>query len=128
MSLVTDIAHIFTEVRPFLGGALCLIGGILAIIGAIGVLRFPDFYTRLHAASVTDTGAVLAILLGMAFLSPHWLIMVKLLTIGVFLFLTGPTSTHAVANAAHTAGLEPIIGHLGTGDDNEHENDGEELG
>lgn len=113
MSVLNEIMHGFAALAPFLGGGLCLLGGVLAIIGAIGVLRFPDFYTRLHAASVTDTGAVLAILLGMAFLSPHWLILIKLVTVGVFLFLTGPTAAHAIANAAHVAGLEPIIGRVG---------------
>lgn len=110
MSLLNDAMHMWNEVRPVLGSGLCLLGGILSVIGAIGVLRFPDFYTRLHAASITDTGAVLAVLFGMALLSPHWLVLYKLLAVGIFLFLTGPTASHAIANAAHTAGLEPIIG------------------
>ena len=112
MSLANDAVHGFLEVRPIVGGALCLLGGVLAVIGSIGVLRFPDFYTRLHAASVTDTGAVLAFLLGMAVLSPDGFVFVKLCAVGVFLFLTGPTASHAVANAAHTAGVEPIIGRV----------------
>ena len=112
MSVLMDIYHLFDAIRPQLGGALCLLGGVLTVIGAIGVLRFPDFYTRLHAASVTDTGGAVLILLGMALLSPHWLVLVKLVAIGVFLFLTSPTASHAVANAAHTAGIEPIIGRL----------------
>ena len=110
MSVLADLLHIFDVIRPTLGAMLCLLGGILSVIGAIGVLRFPDFYTRLHAASVTDTGAVTVLLLGMAFLSPHWLILVKLFVIFIFLFLTGPTASHTIANAAHTAGVEPLIG------------------
>jgi len=120
MSVLNDALHIFHEVRPMIGGGLCILGGVLAIIGSIGVLRFPDFYTRLHAASVTDTGAVLAFLFGMAFLSPHWLILVKLLAVAIFLFLTGPTASHAIANAAHTAGVEPIIGRFNTEQDGEN--------
>ncbi len=112
MAFFNDLLHVFFEWRPVIGGLLCLLGGVLAVIGSIGVLRFPDFYTRLHAASVTDTGAVLAMLLGMAFLAPGWLVLVKLLAVAVFLFLTGPTASHAIANAAHTAGLEPIIGRV----------------
>lgn len=119
MSVLQDALHIFELARPYIGGSLLIFGAGLAIVGSIGMLRFPDFYTRLHAASITDTGAALAMLLGMAFLSPHWLILIKLLAVGVFLFLTGPTSTHAVANAAHTAGLEPIIGRVGEGDEKE---------
>jgi len=119
MSVLNDALHIFQAVRPVVGGGLCILGGALAIVGSIGVLRFPDFYTRLHAASVTDTGAVLALLFGMAFLSPHWLVLIKLLAVAIFLFLTGPTASHAIANAAHTAGVEPVIGKFNKGNDKE---------
>lgn len=96
--------------RPYIGGAFCLLGALLTLVGTVGVLRFPDFYTRLHAASVTDTGGATFLLIGMAFLAPHWLVLAKLAAIWVFLFLTGPTASHAIANAAHVAGLEPLIG------------------
>ena len=119
MSVLSDALHGFYEVRPMIGGGLCILGGALSIIGSIGVLRFPDFYTRLHAASVTDTGAVLALLIGMAFLSPHWLVLIKLLAVAVFLFLTAPTASHAIANAAHTADVEPVIGRLQKDQDGE---------
>lgn len=117
MPIIDDGLHLFSEYKALIGAGLCLLGGLLAIIGSIGLLRFPDFYTRTHAASVTDTGAVLAFLIGMAFLSPDWLVVVKLLAVGIFLFLTGPTATHAIANAAHTAGLEPMIGRIAARDD-----------
>ena len=104
------IGDYFHASRFMVGATLCLIGACLAIIGTVGVLRFPDFYTRLHTASVTDTSAALSMILGMALMSEHWLVLVKLGVIWIFLFTTGPTSSHAVANAAHTAGLEPLIG------------------
>ncbi len=110
MEIWQDFVQGFEVLRPWFGGALCPLGATLAVIGSIGSLRFPDFYTRLHAASVTDTGAVTVMLVGMAFLSPHWLVFSKLIVIWVFLFLTGPTASHAIANAAHTAGLQPLIG------------------
>jgi len=100
----------FAASRFYIGGVLCVIGAFLAIVGTIGVLRFPDFYTRLHAASVTDTSAATTLILGMALMSDHWMVLVKLAVIWLFLLITGPTSSHAVANAAHTAGLEPLIG------------------
>lgn len=106
-------------VRFPLGAASCLIGGILCLIGTIGVLRFPDFYTRLHAASITDTSGAAMVLIGMALMAPNWIVLVKLFCIFVFLFLTGPTSTHAVANAAHVAGLQPRIGPMGQDDPEE---------
>jgi len=104
------ISEYFEAWRFIIGAALCLVGAFLAIVGTVGVLRFPDFYTRLHAASVTDTSAALAMIVGMALLSDHWLVLVKLAVIWLLLLITGPTSSHAVANAAHTAGLEPLIG------------------
>lgn len=113
LDVLTDLFYWLDGLRPLLGGALCLLGGIVAVIGATGTLRFPDFYTRLHAASVTDTGATLAFLFGMALLSPHWLVLVKLVAIGFFLFVSGPTASHAIANAAHVANLEPKIGPVG---------------
>jgi len=104
------LAEYFEASRFVIGAALCLAGAFLAIIGTVGVLRFPDFYTRLHAASVTDTSAASAMILGMALMSEHWMALVKLAVIWLLLLITGPTSSHAVANAAHTAGLEPLIG------------------
>ena len=104
------ISEYFDASRFIVGAMLCLLGALLAIIGTVGVLRFPDFYTRLHAASVTDTSAALSLIVGMALMSEHWLVLVKLVVIWILLLFTGPTASHAVANAAHTAGLEPLIG------------------
>lgn len=110
---MSAVLEFLMHVKPVLGAFLLLIGSLLAIVGTIGVLRFPDFYTRLHAASVTDTSAVTLAVLGMILLSPTWLIAFKLVVIWLFIFLTGPTASHALANAAHTAGLEPLIGRQG---------------
>lgn len=110
MEMVLEFWEAF---RPALGSALLLIGALLAIVGTVGVLRFPDFYTRLHAASVTDTAAATLALVGMALLAPSFAVVFKLAVVWLFLFLTGPTSSHAIANAAHTAGLQPLIGRLG---------------
>lgn len=114
---MTDFLDIILAIKPILGSLLCLIGAVLAIIGTVGVLRFPDFYTRLHAASITDTGAATILLVGMALLAPSWLVVFKLAAIWLFLFLTGPTGSHALANAAHTAGLQPVIGRTVSGSD-----------
>jgi multicomponent Na+:H+ antiporter subunit G len=116
---MSEVLGFIMVVKPVIGGILCLIGALLALIGTIGVLRFPDFFTRLHAASITDTAAVTLLLTGMAFLAPSWLIVVKLAAIWLFIFLTGPTGSHALANAAHTAGLQPVIGRNRQDDDRE---------
>ncbi len=91
------------------------IGSFFVVVGAIGIWRFPDFYSRLHGAGVTDTLGAELVLLGMVFqsfvileLGAAFLVTVKLLIIGLFLFFTSPTSTHAIANAALTAGLRPL--------------------
>lgn len=85
-------------------------GGVFALIGALGVLRFPDFWSRLHAASVSDSAGVILMIAGMCLQAGWTLITVKLLIIGIFLFITGPTATHAVANAALHTGLRPKEG------------------
>lgn len=110
MELWQTVLETYHAWRPWAGGMLCMVGAALTVVGTIGVLRFPDFYTRLHAASVTDTSGATALLVGMALMSPDMLTVFKLAAIWVFLFLTGPTATHAIANAAHVAGMQPIIG------------------
>jgi len=84
-----------------------VLGSIFAVIGAFGTLRFPDFWSRLHAASITDSGGVILLIIGMSLQAGISLITVKLLIIGAFLFITGPTATHAIANAALVTGLRP---------------------
>ena len=113
---MTELIEFWNAFRPALGSAVLLVGAVLAVIGTVGVLRFPDFYTRLHAASVTDTAAATLAIVGMALLAPSLAVVVKLAVVWLFLFLTGPTSSHALANAAHTAGLQPMIGRLGEND------------
>ena len=90
-----------------LSWVLLLGGGAFVIIGGIGLLRLPDFYTRLHAAGMTDTLGAALIILGMMVSGGLSLVTVKLVLLGALIFLTSPTATHAIANAAFTAGLEP---------------------
>jgi multicomponent Na+:H+ antiporter subunit G len=66
----------------------------------------PDFYTRMHAAGITDTLGADLILAGLMVQAGFSLVTVKLLLVAAFLFFTSPTSTHAIANAALTAGLK----------------------
>ncbi|MGD1935380.1 MAG: monovalent cation/H(+) antiporter subunit G [Candidatus Phaeomarinobacter sp.] len=91
-------------------GVLLAGGSFFLLVGSIGVLRLPDFYSRMHAAGVTDTLGAELILLAMILQTGFSLITVKLLAIGFFMFLTSPTSTHAVANAAWTSGMRPLLG------------------
>ncbi len=82
-------------------------GGIFVLIGGIGTLRLPDFYTRLHAASLTETMATILILVGMILQAGLTLATIKLLTIMAFLLLTAPTASYALANAALQSGNSP---------------------
>ena len=86
-----------------------LIGGFFLITGGVGLIRFPDFYTRIHAAGVTDTLGAALLLLGMVLQSGDVLTAIKLIMIGFFIFLTTPTATYAIANAAFTGGLKPML-------------------
>ena len=87
---------------------ICLLsGGALGIAGGIGIHRFPDFYSRLHAVGITDTLCAILILLGLGLQAGWSLTAFKLALIFVFLFFTSPTATHALANAALHSGLQP---------------------
>lgn len=86
-----------------------LAGGAFLLVGGLGLIRLPDFYSRLHAAGIIDTMGAELILFGMMVQAGFSLVTVKLLLIGVIIFITSPTATHAVANAALVAGLEPKL-------------------
>ncbi len=86
---------------------LLVLGCFFAITGGVGVLRMPDFYSRLHPAGKADTLAQTLILSGLMFQTGFSLVSVKLLLIVLFLFFTTPTATHAVAKAAHLSGIKP---------------------
>jgi len=94
------------EFREILVWACLVTGCVFSVIGGIGVLRMPDFYTRSHAASITDTMGALLILLGLGIHSGLNLITVKLVFIFIFLYLTSPTAAHALVKAAYSKGLE----------------------
>ena len=84
-----------------------LIGGIFCLIGAIGLLRMPDFFTKLHAASLIETLSAGFIILGLMIETGFTLVTIKLIFIVVLLLFTGPTATHAIARAAVVRGLDP---------------------
>ena len=89
--------------------ALTILVAVLGLgfqtIAAIGVVRLPDFYTRLHAVAKTETLGVLLMCLAVALAAGSLLVVVKLLLLVVFLLLANPTSTHALSRAALRTGL-----------------------
>lgn len=86
---------------------LLVSGGAFCMIGALGLIRMPDFYTRMHAASVTDTLGAGLVLAGLMLQGGLTLVTVKLFMILLMLFFTSPTATHALARAAYVHGLRP---------------------
>ena len=96
-------------ILDLISAGLLAAGSIFVLIGAFGLIRFPDFYTRLHAAGITDTLGAELILLGLMFQAGLSLVTVKLILISLFIFFTSPTATHAVANAARVMGLKPML-------------------
>ncbi len=99
MSLLADI----------LGWALIAAGGIACIVGAAGLIRMPDLYTRMHAASVIDSFGVPLILFGLMVQSESALVVAKLLFLLLLLFFTNPVATHALGSAALHRKLAPRL-------------------
>jgi multicomponent Na+:H+ antiporter subunit G len=88
----------------------CLVAGaVFSVIGAVGLIRMPDFYTRVHAASVTDTVGAGLLLVGMMLQAGFTLVTVKLIIIGLLILFTSPTATHALCKAALMRGLKPLL-------------------
>ena len=84
-------------------------GLVFVLAGASGVMRLPDFYTRMHSAGVTDTLGAELVVFGLMLQAHDWQTVAKLALVGLLLFMTSPTATHAIANAAHRAGLQPKL-------------------
>lgn len=88
----------------------CLVGGGLFLIaGGIGVLRLPDFFSRLHASGVIDTLGAGLILLGLLLQTEEFSVGVRLVLVLAMLLVTVPTATHAMASAALRAGQKPPL-------------------
>jgi multicomponent Na+:H+ antiporter subunit G len=88
-------------------GALLLAGLFFHAVAALGVVRLPDFYTRLHAVSKAETLGVIFTVAALMVSAGPSLLAAKLILVAAFLFLANPTSTHAIARAAFRTGLRP---------------------
>lgn len=99
MTLVIDIAS----------WACILLGSFFTVVGAFGLVRMPDVFTRMHAASVTDTLGVGLLILGMGLQAGLSLVTLKLLFLIVLFFFTGPVVTHALAQACLHENIRPLL-------------------
>jgi multicomponent Na+:H+ antiporter subunit G len=88
---------------------LLIAGALFCVIGGIGLLRLPDFFSRMHGAGITDTLGAALVLVGLMVQAGLSLLTVKLIMILIILWLTSPTSTHAIAKAARMSGLDPVL-------------------
>ncbi|MEM9060392.1 MAG: monovalent cation/H(+) antiporter subunit G [Pseudomonadota bacterium] len=99
MSALLDILSLF----------LLAAGGFFCVIGALGLNRMPDLFTRMHATSVSDTLGVGFLVLGMALQTTDWTVLVRLVIIVIVLYVTGAVASHALARAALHDGEKPLL-------------------
>ncbi len=97
------------KVIDILSWAFLLSGSFFYFVGAVGLWRMPEVFTRMHATSVSDTFGAFLMLSGMMLQAGFSLITLKLAITLAALLYTGPVATHALARAARHAGLEPWI-------------------
>jgi len=92
-----------------LSWACIVAGSVFAVIGGVGLLRLPDVFARMHGGGITDTLGAGLILVGLMFQAGLTLATGKLVMILLFLLVTSPTATHAVARAALSADVKPEV-------------------
>ncbi|MFT7246647.1 MAG: multicomponent Na+:H+ antiporter subunit G [Candidatus Azotimanducaceae bacterium] len=95
--------------QTFVAPVLLLAGCFFCFAGGVGVMRFPDFFTRMHAAGVSDTLGAGLIIVALMLFSMDLNEVIKLGLILAFILITSPTSSHALAKAAVHAGVLPIV-------------------
>jgi multicomponent Na+:H+ antiporter subunit G len=98
-----------SELINIISGAFIITGALSIIIGLLGVFRMPDFYTRLHAASIIDSMGTMLIIFGLMLYSGFNLISFKLFLIMIFILVTTPTAAHALAKSALHGKLKPVL-------------------
>jgi len=103
-----------TSILSVISAVLMVAGAFFFFTASIGMLRFPDFYTRMHAAGKGDTLGAFLMLSGMALYNLNagfslfaFLVSVKIMLIAVFIFVANPTACHAITKAALDAGVTP---------------------
>jgi multicomponent Na+:H+ antiporter subunit G len=95
------------DIRSIIVGVLLALGCFLIVVASVGIVRFPDFYSRMHPAGKSDTMGQALVLAGLMIYEGFSLVSIKLLIIIVFIFIANPTASHALAKAAYVAGVKP---------------------
>jgi multicomponent Na+:H+ antiporter subunit G len=104
-----------TAILELLSNLCLMLGGVLCITGGVGLLRMPDFFSRVHASGVTETLAAPLLLIGLLLQMEWSLDSVKVIMILILVLVTNPTATHAMAKATLHGGQRPLVF-----DDDEH--------
>ena len=86
-----------------------IVGSVFLLIGAIGIIRLPDIFSRMHGAGIIDSMGTAMLFSGMFLQAGFTIVSIKVFLILLFLMFTSPTTTHALARAALDAGLKPLI-------------------
>ena len=87
--------------------AFIAVGTFFGFVATVGIIRLPDLYSRLHAASKSDTLGTILTLAGVALTFHSTVPWVKLALLALFMLITTPTATHAITRAAYDQGIEP---------------------
>jgi len=95
------------EILEYIGMIFILFGGIFLFLGALGIYRMPDVYTRLQAGTKSSTLGAMSTIIGIGFLHPDWFL--KLALIVVFISVANPLSSHALARASYRKGIVPKL-------------------
>ncbi len=95
------------DIRTIICAICLIIGCFFVIVASVGIIRFPDFFSRMHPAGKTDTLGQAFIFIGLIVYEGFTMVSLKLLIIIAFIFIVNPTATHALANAAFVGGVKP---------------------
>ncbi len=101
-SFIVDILTVASDV-------LIAVGSLVIVIGALGLLRMPDVFTRMHAAGMIDTTGAGFVFAGLILKAGFGLVAFKLVVLMGLLFFTSPVATHALARAALYGGVSPHL-------------------
>ena len=96
-------------ILDFMGWSVALLGAALVFIGAVGVVRMPELFTRMHAAGVIDSLGAALVLIGVGVVEGFTTTTTRLLMVLAFVWITSPTTSHALAKSAWAAGQRPWI-------------------
>lgn len=96
-------------VLEIISWAFLISGAFFSVVGGIGIVRMPEFFSRLHGGGVTDTLGAGLIIIGLCFQITSAFILAKLLMILFFLMVSSPSSCHALARSALSQGVKPEL-------------------